>query len=331
MSYSMKHMTISAVRAIPSATCAAIACLLLSPLAIGASTAPAAATAKPDVASQRTFDTPEAAGHALIDAAEKFDTAALSDILGPDGKDLIFTGDTVQDKNQSAEFAEQGRLKSRVERDTPNGKKATLLVGTEDWPMPIPIVQAADGKWHFDTAAGRDEILYRRIGRNELEAIAACRNYVVAQNDYALRPEPDLKVNEYAQRIISTPGKKDGLVWRNPDGSLQGPLAAGLARMLAEGYTKRDEPIHGYYFKILKGQGPAAPLGQLDYVIKGVMIGGFALAAAPADYAVSGVKSFIVSQDGVVYERDLGPKTLETFKVMDRFNPDASWHPVLDQ
>jgi hypothetical protein len=293
-----------------------------------AASTPEAATAKPAVQAQRTFDTPEAASAALISAAESFDTEALSAILGPDGKDLVVSGDAVQDKNQSVAFAAQARARSRVERDPANKGKATLYVGNEDWPVPIPIVEAG-GKWHFDTAAGRDEILYRRIGRNELDAIAAARRYVVAQNDYALRP--DLKVHEYAQRIVSTPGKKDGLVWREPDGSLQGPLADRLALMLAEGYSKRTEPVHGYYFKVLKGQGPAAPLGQLDYVIKGVMIGGFALAAAPAEYEVTGVKSFIVSQDGVVYEKDMGPKTLELFKAMDRFNPDSSWAPVEDQ
>jgi hypothetical protein len=234
----------------------------------------------------------------------------------------------VLDKNQAAAFAEQARAQSRVVRDAANPHSASLLVGVEDWPMPVPIVEQG-GQWRFDSAAGRAEILYRRIGRNELDAIEACRNYVIAQHDYALQERPGSSVNEYAQRIISTPGKKDGLVWRTTDGTLEGPLAPALARMLAEGYTERYEPFHGYYFKILTGQGPDAPLGELDYVLNGVMIGGFALVAAPAEYAVTGVKSFIVSQDGVVYERDLGENTLEQFRAMQRFNPSEDWEPVV--
>jgi hypothetical protein len=201
-------------------------------------------------------------------------------------------------------------------------------VGLEDWPMPVPIVEEG-AQWRFDSAAGRTEILYRRIGRNELDAIEACRKYVVAQHDYALQKHADSSLNQYAQRIISTAGQRDGLVWRAADGTLEGPLAPALARMLAEGYTERYEPFHGYYFKILTGQGPDAPLGELDYVLKGVMIGGFALVAAPAEYAVTGVKSFIVSQDGVVYERDLGETTLEQFRAMTRFNPSQDWEPVV--
>jgi hypothetical protein len=282
------------------------------------------------VINERQFATPELAAAALIDAAEGFDVKALQAILGADGADLVVTDDPVLDKNQGAAFAEQARVRSRVVRDASNPKSATLVVGLEDWPMPIPIVEA-DGQWRFDSSAGRAEILYRRIGRNELDAIEACRNYVIAQHDYALQNRAGSSVNQYAQRIISTPGKKDGLVWRSADGTFQGPLAPALARMLAEGYTQRYEPFHGYYFKILTGQGPDAPVGQLDYVLNGVMIGGFALVAAPAEYAVTGVKSFIVSQDGVVYERDLGENTLEQFRAMERFNPSKEWAPVVDQ
>jgi hypothetical protein len=296
----------------------------LPPAAFAAETQTTAAAA----ISQQRFATPEAAAAALIDAAERFDVKALQSILGADGTDLVVTDDPVLDKNQGAAFAEQARVQSRVTRDASNPHSATLLVGLGDWPMPVPIVEAG-GQWRFDTAAGRAEILYRRIGRNELDAIEACRNYVVAQHDYALQRQPGSPVNEYAQRIISTPGKKDGLVWRTADGSLEGPLAPALARMLSEGYTERYEPFHGYYFKILTGQGPDAPLGQMDYVLKGVMIGGFALVAAPAEYAVTGVKSFIVSQDGVVYERDLGEKTLEQFRAMQWFNPNEDWQPVV--
>jgi hypothetical protein len=296
----------------------------VAPVAFAAELQPPAVTA----ISQQRFATPEAAAAALIDAAERFDVKALQTILGADGTDLVVTNDPVLDKNQGAAFAEQARAQSRVMRDATNPQSATLFVGLEEWPMPIPIVEEG-GRWRFDSAAGRTEILYRRIGRNELDAIEACRNYVSAQHDYALQNRAGSSVNQYAQRIISTPGKKDGLVWRTADGTLEGPLAPALARMLAEGYTERYEPFHGYYFKILTGQGPDAPLGQLDYVLKDVMIGGFALVAAPAEYAVTGVKSFIVSQGGVVYERDLGEKTLEHFRAMKWFNPSQDWEPVV--
>jgi hypothetical protein len=276
---------------------------------------------------QRLYKTPEEAVEALVSAAERFDVTALKEILGPDGVGLVVTGDPVLDRNQSKDFAAAARARSQVVRVPPNARVATLNVGKDDWPLPIPIIEQ-HGTWRFDTAAGRTEILYRRVGRNELDAIAACRNYVLAQNEYALHVHNGSIVNQYAQRIISTPGKRDGLVWRAADGTLQGPLAAGLAKALAEGYTSRSEPVHGYYYKILKGQGPYAPLGQLDYVIEGAMIGGFALVAAPAEYDVTGVKTFIVSQDGVVYESDLGPTTLDQFRALERFNPDLSWHPL---
>jgi hypothetical protein len=306
--------------------CVAVACgCLVSPVTRAAQTGPEATSTA--ARQQETFSTPEAAAEALVAAAERFDVPAMVAILGPEGDDLVVTGDPVQDRNQSADFAAQARAKSKVVRDDKNPKVATLIVGSEDWPMPIPIVEQG-GHWRFDTAAGRTEILYRRIGRNELDAIEACRNYVAAQNDYALQKHDGSQLNQYAQRVISTPGKQDGLVWRTENGTLQGPLASGLAEALAEGYTNRTEPVHGYYFKILKGQGPAAPLGEMEYLVKGAMIGGFALVAAPAEYEVTGVKSFIVSQDGVVYEKDLGSTTLDQFRAMERFNPDSTWDPV---
>ena len=155
-----------------------------------------------------------------------------------------------------------------------------------------------------------------------------CHGYVEAQHEYALQQRSIYDVNQYAQRIISTPGKKDGLAWRNEDGTFGGPIGEKIARAIEEGYTNKSEPYHGYFFKILKGQGPAAPLGEMDFVVNGVMIGGFALVAAPAEYNITGVRTFIVSHDGVVYEKDLGPKTLDEFKKMERFNPDKSWTPV---
>jgi hypothetical protein len=186
-------------------------------------------------------------------------------------------------------------------------------------------------KWAFDAKAGHQELLYRRLGSNELDAIDICHGYVEAQYEYALQKREGYDVNQYAQRIISTPGKQDGLAWQNPDGSWDGPIGEKIARAIEQGYSVSAEPYHGYFFKILKGQGPAAPLGEMDYVVKGVMIGGFALVAAPAEYGESGVKSFLVSQDGVVYQKDLGPATLNEFIRIQRFNPDKSWSPVPEE
>ena len=288
---------------------------------------PACGPAEPQAVKQRTFGTPEQASDALIDAAERFDVAALEEILGPDAVELVVTEDQVQDKNQSTAFAAQARLQNRIVRDPANSDTVTLTVGMGEWPLPIPIIQDGGG-WRFDSQAGREEILYRRIGNNELDAIEVCRGYVEAQHEYALEKHDDSPVNQYAQRVVSTPGKHDGLAWKNADGSWQGPVGEGVARVIAEGYSDKYEPFHGYYFKILKSQGPSAPFGEMDFLVNGVMIGGFALVAAPADYAVTGVKTFIVSHDGVVYEKDLGPETLKEFKSMTRFDPDPSWTPV---
>jgi hypothetical protein len=279
---------------------------------------------------QRTFDTPQAAADALIAATATYDVPALEAILGPDGKSLVVTKDPVQDKNSAEAFAAKAREKNAIVPDAKDPNRVTLSIGNEDWPMPIPIVRK-NGKWLFDSKAGAREVLYRRIGSNELNAIAGCRNYVEAQHEYALEQHAGSSVNQYAQKLISSPGQQDGLAWGNPDGTSGGPLGDDLARAITEGYTKRDAPFHGYYFKVLKGQGPAAPIGQIDFVIKGVMIGGFALAAAPAEYLVTGVKTFIVSHDGIVYEKDLGEKTLETFQKMDRYNPGKGWVPSKDQ
>ncbi len=288
--------------------------------------APSQAAAKPP-AQQTTFATPEEAAAALIKASEPFDTAALTQILGADGMDLVITDDRVLDKSQSAAFAAKGQEKNQIVRDPKDPNVATLTVGAEDWPAPIPLVQK-DGRWRFDTAAGRQEILYRRIGENELTAIQMCLGYVEAQHDYASQKRDGARVNQYAQHVISSPGKQDGLAWQDPDGTWQGPVGRAIAAVIAEGYTDKQSPYHGYYFKILKGQGPAAPMGEMDFVVKGVMIGGFALVAAPSNYEVTGVKTFIVSQSGIVYEKDLGPDTLAQFKAMEKYNPDPSWSPV---
>jgi hypothetical protein len=275
------------------------------------------------------FDTPQQAADTLVDAAEKFDVTALTRIFGPDGDDVIFSGEFAQDRKHATEFAAVARKKESVSVDPRNGKRAFLLIGQEDWPFSVPLVKTGE-KWFFDSKAGRQELLYRRIGANELDAIELCRGYVEAQEEYATQQRTPYEVNQYAQRIISTPDKKDGLAWQNPDGTWGGPVGENIARAIEHGYTSSSEPYHGYFFKILKGQGPAAPLGEIDFVVKGIMIGGFALIAAPAEYGVTGVRSFIVSHDGVVYEKDLGPNTLDQFKNMERFNPDMSWTPIMD-
>jgi hypothetical protein len=277
----------------------------------------------------RTFDTPEQAADALVEAAESFDVRTLEGIFGADGDDIVLSGEYPQDRQRATDFATEAREKKSVSVDPNRHNRAFLLVGNEDWPFPVPIVKVGD-KWHFDAQAGRQELFNRRIGSNELDAIDICHGYVEAQHEYALKKREAYGVNQYAERIVSTPGKQDGLAWQNPDGGWSGPIGEKIARAIEQGYSTGADPYHGYLFKILKGQGPAAPLGQIDFVVKGVMIGGFALAGAPAEYGETGVKTFIVSHDGIIYEKDLGPATLVEFTKMERFNPDQSWKPVLD-
>jgi hypothetical protein len=281
-----------------------------------------------DTTPPREFATPESAAAALIVAAEKFDVPALKAILGGQGADLVETEDTVQDRRTATAFAAEARQKQRLELDSTKSV-AVLSVGPANWPMPIPIVEQ-DGKWAFDAAAGREEVLRRRIGRNELDAIQVCRGYVEAQREYALTRHDGAMVNQYAQRVISTPGKQDGLAWQTAGGKWEGPVGEEIARAIAEGYKDKREPYHGYYFKILKGQGPAAPMGQMDFVVDSAMIGGFALVAAPAEYLVTGVNTFIVSYEGIIYEKDLGDRTLDEFRKMERYNPDSTWKAVPD-
>lgn len=274
----------------------------------------------------KAFATPEAAAEALVAAAEQFDVPALREILGSGGEDIVASEDTVLDRINMVAWAKEALTHLWLERDS-TGTVVTLNVGDEDWPTPIPLVADGD-QWRFDTAEGRDEILRRRVGRNELAAIEICLGYVEAQRQYALVKHDGALVNQYAQRVISTPGKQDGLTWRTQDGSWAGPVSEGIAEAIADGYTSRTAPFNGYYFKVLKGQGPAAPLGELDFLLEGAMIGGFALVGAPADYGVTGIMTFIVSHDGIVYEQDFGEQTLEAFGAMERYNPDSTWTAV---
>ena len=300
--------------------CALGACALL---ACGGPAKPAAA---PE-AEQRTFATAQEAADAIVAAASSFDRPALKAILGPEADYLVAPGEPAQDQRTALAFAEKAREKSAVVLDPNDPSRATLVVGAQDWPLPIPIVRS-DGRWHFDSAAGEEEILNRAIGRNELDVIEICHGYVEAQLEYASVKHAGSSVHQYAQRIIASPGKQDGLAWQNPDGTWGGPIGENVARAIEQGYAPKATPYHGYYFKTLTGQGPAAPHGAMDFVVKGAMIGGFAMVAAPAEYDVTGVKTFIVSHDGVVYEKDLGPETLRIAKAMERFDPDPTWTRV---
>src|SRR4029450_11243245 len=263
--------------------CAIVNCAFLALISQGAPGQKQESTPSASQMQQKQFDTPKEAADALIQVAANFAPAAAKEILGPDSDDIIASEDPVEDKNRATAFAEKAKEKNSIELDKKDPNRAILLVGNDDCPLPIPIVKKK-GKWSFDTKAGREEILNRRIGTNELDAIAICRGFVEAQQEDALEKHDDSKVNQYAQRIISTPGKHDGLAWQNPDGTWGGPVGEEAAKALEQGYSNpgKPQPYHGYCFKVLKGQGPAAPMGEMDFVVGGVMIGGFALAAAPA-------------------------------------------------
>jgi len=286
--------------------------------------------ASSDSKKQKEFSSAKDAADSLIRAAEVFDVATLGEILGPDATDLITSADPVADKKRATDFAAKAKEKTSLNIDPKNSKRSILSVGNDDFPLAIPIVQRK-GKWIFDTKAGRNEILMRRIGANELDAIEVCRGFVEAQHEYAQEKHDDSQVNQYAQKIVSTPGKHDGLAWQSANGTWGGPVGENVAKAVAEGYADKTQPYHGYFFKVLKAQGPDAPLGQMDFVVKGIMIGGFALAAAPAQYRVTGVKSFIVGSNGIVYQKDLGPDTLKSFAGLDRFNPDKTWKATGDE
>jgi len=311
--------------------CAALGAVLYSSGLTATDPVPAAQAkaGQPAAASKaaETFDTPEQAANALIDAAEKFDVPTLIKIVGRDGEDVILTGELPQDRKRAQEFAAEARKKKDVSVDPKTGSRAFLLIGEDDWPFALPMVKHGS-KWSFDVAAGRDELFNRRVGNNELDAIEVCQGYVEAQYDYAYRKRSGYEVNQYAQRVVASPGKQDGLAWQNADGTWGGPVGEKIAQAIQQGYDVDAEPYHGYFFKILKAQGPHAPLGAMDYVVKGVMIGGFARVAAPAEYGVTGFKTFMVSNTGIVYQKDLGPATLETFQKMERFDPDKSWTEV---
>lgn len=288
-------------------------------------------SASAPAAGQKEFNSAREAADALIAVASSLDVNAAKEILGPDSDDIVSSEDPVADKNRATAFAERAKEKTSVEVDKANPSRAIITVGKDDFPLAIPLLKQKSGKWFFDTKVGREEILNRRIGENELNTIEICRGYVEAQHEYAMEKHDDSKVNQYAQLILSNSGKHDGLAWQNQDGTWAGPVGEEVAKAIAEGYSaERGKPYHGYYFKILKGQGANAPMGEMDFVVGGTMIGGFALAAAPAEYRVTGVMTFVVGPDGAVYQKDFGADTLKAFQSMERYDPDKSWEITED-
>jgi Protein of unknown function (DUF2950) len=276
---------------------------------------------------QESFKTPEAAVDALGSAAKGGDRKAVMTVLGEKAADIVSSGDPVADADARNKFIAAFDAKHQITMD--GDSKATMVIGQDDYPFPIPLVRK-EGMWQFDTAAGRQEILFRRIGRNELNTIQASLAFVDAQNEYAEKDRTGAGKGIYAQRIVSSPGKKDGLYWPDDQSNDVSPLGELVAKATAQGYRVGGGqiPYHGYYYKILTKQGPAAPGGALDYVVKGNMIGGFGLVAYPAEYRNSGVKTFIVSHSGVIYEKDLGPNSAEIAGRMTSFNPDDTWQKV---
>ena len=279
-------------------------------------------------ASPRLFSTPEDALKALHGAAQAKDRAALDQIFGSSYKDLL-SGDEVQDAAEFAEFVEHLAEKTNLVKESDS--RVTLYIGNENWPFPIPILKK-DGQWFFDTEAGREEILNRRVGEDELIAMLVCRSYVKAQREYALKDREGDGVVKYAQKLRSDPGKKNGLFWRSRPGEEVSPLGELVAQARMEGYRKtkavfREEPtpFHGYYFKVLTRQGKNAPGGGYNYVINGNMVAGFALIASPSNWGKSGVMTFIVSHQGKVYQKNLGANTLKIAQAMEEFNPDKTW------
>lgn len=287
-----------------------------------------AGTAADAAVKQKGFATPEEAIKAVIAAARNNDDRELIAIFGPSAKDIIFSGDAVADKQRR-----EGFLKAYDEKNSLVSEKGGMVVviGKDEWPFPIPIAKRGE-RWYFDTAAGKEEILNRRIGENELSTIQTCLAIVDAEREYATKDVAGDGIHEYAHKFISDAGKKNGLYWETKEGEEPSPLGPAVARAKKEGYTKKsgDEPspFHGYYFRILKAQGKNAAGGAFDYVVKGKMIGGFAVVAYPAKYGNSGVMAFIVNHDGVVFQKDLGRNTAKTATAMKKFDPDKTWKKV---
>src|SRR5271157_5809539 len=277
-------------------------------------------------AGQRMFSSAEEAANALVTAAQSNDKKTMLDILGPDGKQIISSGDETEDANSRANFVKRYQEMHRLVKE-PDGT-TVLYIGAHNWPAPIPLVHKGNS-WYFDTEAGKKEILYRRVGRNELSAIRVCQELVAAQKEYSAEHK------EYAQKLFSDEGQHNGLYWKAAEGEPQSPIGPLVASAVAQGYAKNPEgdptPYRGYYFHILTRQGKNAPGGEKHYIVNGKMTEGFALLAYPAEYRSSGVKTFIVNQDGIVYQKDLGKNTADLAKALKEYNPNSSWEKAEEQ
>lgn len=273
----------------------------------------------------KVFNSPEEVMKALAETARAGDRIGMMAILGSEGEDIISSGDEVADRNALEKFVMSYQEKADFVKEKED--RVSVILGNDNWPFPIPIMKVGEG-WAFDTDMGREEVLNRRLGRNELKAIQVCLTYVEAQQEYAMTDREQDGIIQYARKIWSDPGRRNGLYWEAAEGEVLSPLGPEIAQAARSGYTKTSDkptPYSGYYFKILEGQGPDAPGGAYSYVINGHMVAGFALVAQPAEYGVSGVMTFLVNQNGTVYEKDLGPKTEEIVKAMTRYNPDRTW------
>lgn len=284
------------------------------------------ASVDPPQPAQQTFSSAQEASHALVAAVKDNDQSALLKVLGPNAKTIVSSGDDAEDQNNRDEFLKKYQQMHRLVME-PDGT-TTLYIGAENWPTPIPLVHKGSS-WYFDTAAGKEEILYRRVGKNELAVIQTCAGLVDAEKEYYAQPHDGQKEQEYAQKFFSDPGKQNGLYWETTSGGTNSPIGPLVAVAAIEGYPQPPdrnlEPFQGYYFRILKAQGAKAPGGAHSYLADGKMTRGFAFVAYPAAYRSSGVMTFIVDQDGIVYEKDLGPKTAALAKAMTKYDPDSSW------
>ena len=276
---------------------------------------------------QKTFSSPEDASNAFVTAVQSNDEKVMLDILGPDGKQIVSSGDETEDANSRANFVQRYQEMHRLVKE-PDGT-IILYIGAKNWPTPIPLVNKGNS-WFFDTDAGKSEILFRRIGRNEISTIRVCQELVAAEKEYY-----STQHNEYAQKIFSEEGQHNGLYWKAADGESQSPIGPLVASAVAAGYAESRDgaptPYRGYYYHVLTRQGKNAPGGAKNYVVNGKMTGGFAFVAYPAEYRSSGVMTFLVGEDGVVYQKDLGKKTDRLAKSMKEYNPDSSWQKAEDQ
>ncbi len=280
----------------------------------------------PKPETHKSFGTPDEAVTALIAALEKNDVAGLGLLLGPGSEEIISSGDAVADKAGRESFVASYGEKHELVAD--GASKRVLQVGEKEWPLPVPVVKR-DGRWYLDGADGADEIIYRRVGANELGAIATARGAVAAQADYAAVAHDGNPAGVYAQKLISDSGRQNGLYWRTVEGEPPSPVGPFIANAAEEGYRRGVDgerlPYHGYYYRLLYGQGAAASGGAMNYFRDGLLVDGFALVAWPADYGVSGVQTFIVNQDGVVFQKDLGDDTATAVEAIQDFDPDSSW------